>query len=339
MSNFDRSIIELVESTARNFKAMPLNLGAVQGSGGGVGAPPGGYIGWLPQTRVAYDTDEAATLVTSVSGSILDNLNHIRYRLNILESGGSIIVTDDNNTLSYTDTTNLHFIGSGVVVTDLGSGDVQITINATGTGGGSGVFGSNEFYVDQSGGTSDTYGTLSGLVNSSNTLFGVSASGYVSGSLLVFLNGQLQTQGSSEDWVETTPSAGTFTFNSAPTSGDQLTAHYMRATTASGNADTLDGFHATSFRKATSFVTKTADYTVTSNDDIILCNNTTGITITLPPATGTGIIYNIKSINVGTVTVSGYSTQTIDGSNIKIINTTYDNLTILDGGAGTWYIL
>jgi hypothetical protein len=139
MAQYERTIIDLIGSSARNFKALPLNLGAVQGSGGGVGAPPGGYIGWLPQTRVAYDTEESASLATSVSGSVLDNLNHIRYRLNILESGGSIIVTDDNNSLSYLDTTDLHFVGSGVVVTDLGGGEVQIEINATGSGGGSGI--------------------------------------------------------------------------------------------------------------------------------------------------------------------------------------------------------
>ena len=42
---------------------------------------------------------------------------------------------------------------------------------------------------------------------------GISLGGYVSGSLLVYLNGQLQTQGTSEDWDETTPGSGTFDFN------------------------------------------------------------------------------------------------------------------------------
>jgi hypothetical protein len=129
-------MIDLIESAARNYKTNPLNLGAVAGSGGGVGGPPGGYIGWLPQTRVAYDEDEFATLTTSGVPSLLDNLNHLRYRLNILESGGSIIIEDDNTSSSYSDTTNLHFVGSGVIVTDLGGGEVQVQINATGSGGG-----------------------------------------------------------------------------------------------------------------------------------------------------------------------------------------------------------
>jgi hypothetical protein len=138
MSQFDRNIIDLIESSARNFKALPLNLGAVQGSGGGIGAPPGGYIGWLPQTRVAYDEEELATLATSPSGSLLDNLNHIRARINAVEAsgvGGTVTVVDDNTSSTYTLIDTLHFVGSGVVVTDLGGGDVQIEIDATGGGG------------------------------------------------------------------------------------------------------------------------------------------------------------------------------------------------------------
>lgn len=103
--------------------------------------------------------------------------------------------------------------------------------------------GSNSFQVDCSGGTSDTYGALSGSVNGSNTTFTVSLSKYVSGSLQVYLNGQLQTQGSAEDWVETTPSSGTFTFNTAPQTGDIILAIYQYSTSATGNADTLDGVH------------------------------------------------------------------------------------------------
>ena len=81
-------------------------------------------------------------------------------------------------------------------------------------------------YIDQSGGTSDTYGVLSGTINGSNTTFTVSAGVYISGSLFVYLNGQLQTQGSGEDWVETTPASGTFDFAIAPETGDEITVVY-----------------------------------------------------------------------------------------------------------------
>lgn len=78
-----------------------------------------------------------------------------------------------------------------------------------------------------------TYATLSGLVNSSNTQYAVSAGSYVTGTLRVFLNGQLQTQGSTRDYVETTPASGIFTFNTAPTTGDIITVEYGGALPAS----------------------------------------------------------------------------------------------------------
>lgn len=85
----------------------------------------------------------------------------------------------------------------------------------------------NNLYIDQSGGTSDTYGVLSGIINGSNTVFTVSQQSYASGTLKVYRNGQLMTQGSSEDYVETTPASGTFTFEVAPESGDEITAEYQ----------------------------------------------------------------------------------------------------------------
>lgn len=106
--------------------------------------------------------------------------------------------------------------------------------------------GGNSVQVDSSGGTSDTYGVLGGLVNSSNKVYTVSLGSYISGSLRVYLNGQLQTQGSSEDWTETTPASGTFTFATAPTTGDIIIVMYQFSTGSTGNADTLDGLHSSS---------------------------------------------------------------------------------------------
>ena len=111
--------------------------------------------------------------------------------------------------------------------------------------------------TDCSGGTSDTYGVLSGLVNSSNTVYTVSLGSYVSGSLRVYLNGQLQTQGTSEDWVETTPASGTFTFATAPATGDIIIAVYQFTTGSTGNADTLDGLHGASYATITGIETLT----------------------------------------------------------------------------------
>lgn len=130
----DYIIIDLLESSARNLKAHPLNLGGIAGVGGGVGGPPGGFIGWLPQTRVAYDEDELATLATSVSGSLLDNLNHIRYRLELIEAGSGVLVVDEyDGSPSVSPTDRISF--SGATVTDLGGGRALITINASGGSG------------------------------------------------------------------------------------------------------------------------------------------------------------------------------------------------------------
>lgn len=147
MQKLDYVILDLLETSANNFKARPFNLGGVGGAGGGLGGPPGGFIGRLPQYRVAYDTTEAATLDTLPSGltgssgwSLVDNLNHIRYRLGVLESGGTlsglITVIDDNNNITYTDVDIIHFSGLPVEVIDLGAGEVRVVITATGSGGG-----------------------------------------------------------------------------------------------------------------------------------------------------------------------------------------------------------
>lgn len=72
-----------------------INLGGVGGPGGGLGQPPGGFFGQLVQWKVAYDSTEGATLTTGSSSSLVDNLNHIRARIQVLESnnpgvGGAI---------------------------------------------------------------------------------------------------------------------------------------------------------------------------------------------------------------------------------------------------------
>lgn len=139
--DLSKTIIELLEGTSKNLKAQPLNLGGFGGGAGGVGSPPGGYIGWLPQTRVAYDEVEAATLATNPSGfnppsgwSLLDNLNHIRYRLNTLEAGSGVLVVDE---LDGSPSVNLvqQLTFSGAIVTELAPGHALVQIVASGGGG------------------------------------------------------------------------------------------------------------------------------------------------------------------------------------------------------------
>ena len=127
-------VMDMIESAARNSRVLPVVLGGFAGPGGGIGGPPGGFIGLLPQSQVTYDTTEAATLDTVGSGTLVDNLNHIRYRLGVVESGAGAILTvqdwDGSPTVTNVDT----IIFSGVVVSDLGDGNVLVAVTASGGG-------------------------------------------------------------------------------------------------------------------------------------------------------------------------------------------------------------
>jgi len=82
-------------------------LGGTSGSGGGSGGPPGGFIGQLAQRYSTYDLSEAATL--SGSGSLVDNLNHIRYRVQSLEETSSGV----SDFISLTDTPETYLSNAG----------------------------------------------------------------------------------------------------------------------------------------------------------------------------------------------------------------------------------
>lgn len=81
-----------------------------------------------------------------------------------------------------------------------------------------------------------------GTINGTNKVF-TTANPYISTGISVYVNGLLQSRESGH-YVETDPSAGTFTFDEAPIAGDIVSVAYQQALTATGNADTLDGYHA-----------------------------------------------------------------------------------------------
>lgn len=110
--SFERRIFYYLENLKRQLRTQPLILGGVTASGGGLGAPPGGFIGVLPQTRVAFDLTEAVASGIPASGpSLLDNLNRIRYDIANLSGGGSSTFT------GLTDTPGNYTGDSGKVVT------------------------------------------------------------------------------------------------------------------------------------------------------------------------------------------------------------------------------
>lgn len=120
--------------------------------------------------------------------------------------------------------------GTNVSLTGSGTSISPYTISSSGSGTTVNI---NTLQIDQTP-AAGTYGTLAGTVNGSNTVFTVSNTAYVSGSLMVFLNGQELTQGSSNDWTETTPASGTFTFSIAPPTGSIIQAVYIKSATTTG---------------------------------------------------------------------------------------------------------
>ena len=132
ITTFDQTILQYIEQSIRNSRLTPLFLGGTTASGGGAGSPPGGYIGYLPQTRIAYDLSEIAASGFAGSGmSILDNLNHIRYRIDTLESAASGATT---TFLELTDTPSSYTgnVGKAVVVNGTEDGLEFTTISGGG---------------------------------------------------------------------------------------------------------------------------------------------------------------------------------------------------------------
>ncbi len=89
-------------------------------------------------------------------------------------------------------------------------------------------------------------------------------------------------------------------------------------------------------------VSKTANYTATTNDEVILCNAASGaFTITLPTAVGnSGLHFTIKKTDAtaSTVTIATVSAQTIDGTVTKVISNQYDAVKIVSDNAN-WSII
>ena len=109
--SFEKNISDYMSGVRNQLLIRPLYLGGITASGGGVGGPPGGFVGKLPQTQITYDLSMLATNILPVSGlSLLDNLNKIRYdiaQISVVASGLSdpgasgILIRDSiNHTIS-----------------------------------------------------------------------------------------------------------------------------------------------------------------------------------------------------------------------------------------------
>lgn len=84
-------------------------------------------------------------------------------------------------------------------------------------------------------------------------------------------------------------------------------------------------------------VSKTTDYTATTDDGVILCSG--NFVVTLPTAVGIGgKIFYIKNIGDGTITASGNASETIDGDITQLLDEQYDEIPVLSDGVN-WSIL
>ena len=105
----------------------------------------------------------------------------------------------------------------------------------------------------------------------------------------------------------------------------------------------LNGFEGriTDLEEDNGVTTKTANYTATVNDGVILVDTSSGaVTITLPTAVGnTGKRFTIKVIDAtNTTTVDGDGTETIDGATTQSLSTLWKVIRIISDGAN-WLII
>ena len=89
-----------------------------------------------------------------------------------------------------------------------------------------------------------------------------------------------------------------------------------------------------------SVTSKTANYTATSGDAVILCDASGGaFTITLPAvADETGQTYYVKKTDssANAVTIDGASAETIDDGTTAVIRSQYESLRITNDGSEWW---
>jgi len=133
---YERQFFQYLENMKRRIYAQPLNLGGVSSSGGGVGGPPGGFLGKLPQSKVTFDKLEEGRSGTVASGaSLLDNLNHIRRRLTNVEASGAFASSfqlQEDDVVIASGVQTINFEGN-VSLIDEGSKKVTVTISGGGT--------------------------------------------------------------------------------------------------------------------------------------------------------------------------------------------------------------
>lgn len=100
--------------------------------------------------------------------------------------------------------------------------------------------------IAAAGSTSFIYNEVpTGVINGINVNF-ATAFPYIGGTLQVYRDGQLMKPGAGNDYIETDPANGLFDFVVAPSTNSNIQVSYQKSLSVTGNADTVDGFHANS---------------------------------------------------------------------------------------------
>ncbi len=138
------------------------------------------------------------------------------------------------------------------------------------------------------------------------------------------------------------PNSATITKNVLYTDASNLTyatdfIAITQGTNTATNALLVNGTFTQTGGKISSYLEKSASYTVVASDYYINCITDT-FNVQLPTAVGrTGQIYVITSSDAGSVTATTTSSQTINGSSTKVV-TTKKTLWVISNGSN-WIIL
>jgi hypothetical protein len=239
-------------------------------SGGNVYGPATNNDSYIPQWNGANSKilKNGVQLVTSVgtpgSDSSIPSEKAVRTALSTV-SGSS---GTGNFSITGTSVAN-HFISladsSGKTGIDSGYGPGSFAPSGT-----------NYLYYDQTNGTG-SYGVLIGIQNGANRDFQVSHLLYTTGTLGVYLNGQLLDQGN--NWTETSPASGTFNLAVAPIAADTITAVYGSLAVGGASQNEWNSIIGTfTFASSTTInVSNGATGTYNIGDKLRFQNNNSGI--------------------------------------------------------------
>jgi len=118
----------------------------------------------------------------------------------------------------------------------------------------------------------------------------------------------------------------------------------MTAAPASGHKLTITGNGLVTSGLAVAFASKTAAYTITASDAVVVCDGTSAaFTVTLPAANGVsaGKQYVVKKIDSSShaITVAAAGTDTIDGLATQVISSQWNSMTLIGDGSSHWYLI